>query len=196
MNSLELDGRVRLAVYRHFVRRGLAPAVRDLSDELGASAAAIAASLERLAAAHVLVLDPVTRRLWMAMPFSAVPTAFRVRTSGGEWWANCVWDALGISAMLQAPAEIISGVPTAVTRRRFGRPGARSRPDPASCTSPCPPPIVSLSTAWALAQEWYWDRLEPAWRRRTATEAQALFTDLGLTDPFWRVAAPALPPGP
>jgi len=108
MDSLELDGRVRLSVYRHFVRRGLAPAVRGLSDELGAPPPAIAASLERLAAAHVVVLDPATRRLWMAMPFSAVPTAFRVRTSGGEWWANCAWDALGISAMLQAPAEIIT----------------------------------------------------------------------------------------
>jgi hypothetical protein len=102
----ELDDRVRLSVYRHFVRRGLAPEVYDLGDELGASPAVIAASLERLAAAHILVLDPATRRLWMAMPFSAVPTAFRVRTSGGEWWANCAWDALGISAMLQAPAEI------------------------------------------------------------------------------------------
>ena len=104
----ELDDRVRVSVYRHFVRRGLAPEVHDLGDELGASPAVIAASLERLAAARVLVLDPATRRLWMAMPFSAVPTAFRVRTSGGEWWANCAWDALGISAMLRAPAEIIT----------------------------------------------------------------------------------------
>lgn len=108
MDSLELDPRVRLSVYRHFVRHGQAPAVRDISDEVGASPAAIAGSLERLAAAHVLVLDPTTHRIWMAMPFSAVPTAFRVRTAGGEWWANCAWDALGVSAMLQAPAEIVS----------------------------------------------------------------------------------------
>jgi len=108
MESLELDGRVRLSVYQHFVRQRLAPAIDDISEELGASPAAIAASLERLAAAHVLVLDPATRGLWMAMPFSAVPTAFRVRTSAGEWWANCAWDALGISAMLQAPAEIVT----------------------------------------------------------------------------------------
>jgi alkylmercury lyase-like protein len=106
MESLELDARTRLSVYQHFVRRSLAPAIGDISKELGASPAAIAASLERLASAHVLVLDPATRELWMAMPFSAVPTAFRVRTSAGEWWANCAWDALGISAMLQAPAEI------------------------------------------------------------------------------------------
>ncbi len=35
MASLELDGRVRLSVYRHFVGRGLAPSVEDLSDERG-----------------------------------------------------------------------------------------------------------------------------------------------------------------
>ena len=111
MEPLELDGRVRLSVYQHFVRRSLAPAMDDISEELGASPAAIAASLERLAAAHALVLDPVTRGLWMAMPFSAVPTAFRVRTSAREWWANCAWDALGISTMLQASAEITTTCP-------------------------------------------------------------------------------------
>jgi hypothetical protein len=111
MVALELDSRVRLAVYRHFVRSGLAPTPRDIGDEVGASPAAIADSFERLAAAHDLVLDPATRSLWMAMPFSAVPTSFRVTTPAGEWWANCAWDALGISAMLQAPAEITATCP-------------------------------------------------------------------------------------
>jgi hypothetical protein len=54
--------------------------------------------------------------------------------------------------------------------------------------------VISLSTAWALAQAWYSDRLEPDWRRRTASEAQAVFTGLGLTDAFWRLAAPPSPP--
>jgi predicted transcriptional regulator len=108
VNSSEIDGQVRLSVYRHFVRTGSPPQVSHTSQELGLPDSAITASLERLAAAHVLVLDPVTRRLWMAMPFSAVPSAFRVRTADGEWWANCAWDALGISAMLHAPAEIIT----------------------------------------------------------------------------------------
>lgn len=105
------DARVRLTVYRHFVNRGESPSVARIGQELGEPAAAIAASLERLAAAHVLVLDPRSREIWMAMPFSAVPTAFRVRTGTGEWWANCAWDALGISAMLEAPAEVITSCP-------------------------------------------------------------------------------------
>jgi hypothetical protein len=108
MTALQLDSRVRLAVYRHFVRFGEAPTLRDVGDEVGASPAAVADSFERLAAAHILVLDPATRGLWMAMPFSAVPTSFRVTTPSGQWWANCAWDALGVSAMLQAPAEIIT----------------------------------------------------------------------------------------
>lgn len=108
MDLPELDSRVRLSVYHHFVRSGEAPTTRDVGDELGASPSLITESFERLAAAHVLVLDPVTRNLWMAMPFSAVPTSFRVRSSAGEWWANCAWDALGISAMLKSPVEIIS----------------------------------------------------------------------------------------
>jgi hypothetical protein len=107
-DPLELDRRVRLAVYRHFVERGGAPAPLELSVAVGVAPAEVAASLERLAEAHVLVLHPETRRIWMAMPFSAVPTAFRVRTDGGQWWANCAWDALGISAMLEAPAEVVS----------------------------------------------------------------------------------------
>ncbi len=106
VESPEFDSEVRLSVYRHFVRTGDAPTVRHTCDELGAPPAAVTASLERLAAARVLVLQPTTRLLWMAMPFSAVPTSFRVRARGREWWANCAWDALGISAMLETSAVI------------------------------------------------------------------------------------------
>jgi hypothetical protein len=40
---------------------------------------------------------------------------------------------------------------------------------------------------WRLATAWFDDRLDPSWRRRTADETNALFTSLGLTDPFWRL---------
>jgi hypothetical protein len=44
-----------------------------------------------------------------------------------------------------------------------------------------------LETAWRLADIWYSDRLSPDWERRTPDEAQALFADLGLTGPFWKL---------
>ena len=108
MEAEELDRQVRLSVYDYFVRTGLALEPDDTARDVDASASDVRESLERLATAHVLVLDPHTRRLWMAMPFSAVPTPFRVTAGARHWWANCAWDALGISAMLRLPAEICS----------------------------------------------------------------------------------------
>ena len=46
--------------------------------------------------------------------------------------------------------------------------------------------VLSLETGWRLAEAWHGpDRREPAWRRRTSEEAEALFTQLELTSSFW-----------
>ena len=47
----------------------------------------------------------------MAMPFSAVPTRYRVTVSEHWWYANCAWDALGIPAMLGSEAQIVTDCP-------------------------------------------------------------------------------------
>jgi len=47
--------------------------------------------------------------------------------------------------------------------------------------------ILSPATCWALAREWYRDRRDPKWRRRTVDEAHALFNQLGLTGDFWKL---------
>jgi hypothetical protein len=48
--------------------------------------------------------------------------------------------------------------------------------------------VLSLDRCWRLAKAWYGpDRREPGWRRRTVDETAALFTELGLTSPFWRL---------
>jgi hypothetical protein len=38
-----------------------------------------------------------------------------------------------------------------------------------------------------LAEAWYHDRLEPAWRRKTAQEVRDLFARLDMTAPFWNL---------
>jgi hypothetical protein len=43
-----------------------------------------------------------------AEPFSAVPTAFYVEVGKHAWWGNCIWDALGIPAMLKEDARVIT----------------------------------------------------------------------------------------
>jgi len=51
--------------------------------------------------------------------------------------------------------------------------------------------ILTLEQPWELARLWYTDRMSPDWRRRTPTEAQAVFASLGLTGEFWRLTAAA-----
>lgn len=60
---------------------------------------AIPAAYRRLAEAHAIVLD-AAGDLWMAHPFSAVPTPFAVDAGGTTHQANCVWDALGVIELL------------------------------------------------------------------------------------------------
>jgi hypothetical protein len=48
--------------------------------------------------------------------------------------------------------------------------------------------IFSLEQCWRLAQTWYSpDRREPAWRRKSIDEVEAVFEDLGFVSPFWRL---------
>jgi hypothetical protein len=45
-----------------------------------------------------------------------------------------------------------------------------------------------LDQCWRLALAWYPERLKVGWRRMDAADMQAVFTRLGLTGDFWRVA--------
>ena len=48
--------------------------------------------------------------------------------------------------------------------------------------------VLSLQTAWKLAQAWFGtDRRLPEWRRRTVGEIRELFASLDLTGDFWRL---------
>lgn len=99
------DLRVRHAIYTSLAV-GEKPTAAGLAAQLHVNADDVRSAFERLAAAHALVLDPQTREVWMALPFSAVPTDFRVTSGERSWFANCAWDAFGIPALLQRDAVI------------------------------------------------------------------------------------------
>jgi hypothetical protein len=46
---------------------------------------------------------------------------------------------------------------------------------------------VDLQTLSALARDWYGNRLDPAWRPRSAEESQRILEAHGLTGGFWRL---------
>lgn len=48
--------------------------------------------------------------------------------------------------------------------------------------------VLSLEQGWDLARVWYGeDRRDPAWRRRTLEETEAVFAGLGLTSELWNL---------
>jgi hypothetical protein len=108
----QIDDMVRRAVYTSFVDDGGPPDAEALARRLGLSLGALHASYEHLAEEQALVLDPRSRAIWMAIPFSAAPTPVRVRAEDGRsWWANCAWDGLGIPAMLGVDATVETACP-------------------------------------------------------------------------------------
>jgi Alkylmercury lyase len=101
------DDAARLHILREVIASGTAPSVRDTAAALGLTESDAAAAYERLAANRVIVLKPGTRDVLMAAPLSAVPTPHVVRMADGRsHYGNCVWDALGVIAMLGMDGEV------------------------------------------------------------------------------------------
>lgn len=88
MCLLPLENDVRLYVYEYFVSEGKAPTTLETAQSLCVDPEQIREAFDALAEKHVLVLHPDSREIWMAMPFSAIPTAFKVIRGESAWWAN------------------------------------------------------------------------------------------------------------
>src|SRR5688500_17199 len=104
--ATDLDWQVRRHIYDVAMQSGKLPLIADISAELNVSIETTQAALGRLAAGRALVLQPETGEILMANPFSAVPTPFLVQAPDFSCYANCIWDALGIPAMLHQNAQI------------------------------------------------------------------------------------------
>lgn len=101
----ERDIRLRNTTYALFVDLGRAPRAEEVAAVQRGTPAEVQQGWSRLHAAHALVLY-TDGEIRMANPFSAVPTAYRVRAGGRSWFANCAWDAFGICAALHTDGDI------------------------------------------------------------------------------------------
>jgi len=102
----ELDWAVRARIYQSFACSGRAPALAELAAAVGATEHQIRGSLQRLFEAHEIAPSPDGDGVWMANPFSGVPTDYVVETSDMTCYAPCAWDALGVAAILDTDVEI------------------------------------------------------------------------------------------
>jgi hypothetical protein len=102
---------VRNLTYGLFVELGRAPTVEEVARAAGTSRVDVETIWRELHQQHALVLNPGSREIRMANPFSAVPSAYRVNAADRWWYANCAWDAIGICAALHVGGRIETSCP-------------------------------------------------------------------------------------
>lgn len=95
----DFDWAVRTTIYHSFGESGRAPVLGAMAAAVGGTEHQIRVSLQRLFEAHEIAASP-DGGVWMANPFSAVPTDYVVETPEMTCYANCAWDALGVPAIL------------------------------------------------------------------------------------------------
>jgi len=100
MSLTDFDWAVRSEIYRVFGERGTAPPVGEMAAAVGATEHRVRTSLQSLFGAHEIAPLPSGDGVWMANPFSGVPTDFVVETPHMTCYANCAWDALGVPAIV------------------------------------------------------------------------------------------------
>lgn len=97
---------VRLYIFGQVAETTEVPQVEGIARALGRELAEVRQALHHLAANRVMILAPHDGNIWAANPFCAVPSGFRVETTGKRYWGICIWDALGIAAALNTDALV------------------------------------------------------------------------------------------
>lgn len=100
------DWAVRACIYETFAETGRAPVVPEVAAAVGGTEFQVRSALQRLYVAHEIAPLPGGDGVWMANPFSGVPTDFLVETPTMTCYAPCAWDALGVPAILQTDGWI------------------------------------------------------------------------------------------
>ncbi len=97
---------IRRFIYQFFYDNERAPKIADIAQAFALDEAIARSTFQKLANGKALVLHKESDEILMAEPYSAIPTGFLVKTAGKSFWGNCIWDAMGILAMLKSDGEV------------------------------------------------------------------------------------------
>jgi hypothetical protein len=104
---MDFDTAVKLNIYKTIAETTKMPTSAGIARALAASIADVETAFARLHQKRLLVPEPGDpSRIRMAPPFSGIETPFVVRIRENSYYPNCVWDALGIPAMLHQDAVV------------------------------------------------------------------------------------------
>ena len=87
-NMKEFDLDIRYFIYQTFSNTTKPPTTIEVADHLRVSISEVENSLDRLADAHHIALAPGSYSIWMAHPFSGIPTNFVAEIDGKKYWGN------------------------------------------------------------------------------------------------------------
>ena len=82
------DPDIRYHIYSTVVATTRPPSTAETADHFEISVASVDAAYQRLADAHHIALAPGTSTIWMAHPFSGLPTNHVAEVDGQRYWGN------------------------------------------------------------------------------------------------------------
>ena len=103
--------RVGRHLYDSVIRTTNVPSRAECAEALSLPLSHINRAFERLASSRTIVLQTTSGEALMVPPFSAVPTSFYVQVGARSWWANCIWDGLGVLALLREDGAMATACP-------------------------------------------------------------------------------------
>jgi hypothetical protein len=99
---------LRTYIYDVLIDRGTPPTIAEIAERFRVAPALVREKIANLKIGKTLIPHPVTGEVWMAGPFAASPTAYRVVGARTSWFANCAWDMLGIPILLGETMRVLT----------------------------------------------------------------------------------------
>lgn len=103
---MDFEIAVKFNIYDTIVETTKAPTVAEVAKVLDSSVDEVREAFNKLCEKRLLVLEADSDKIRMAPPFSGVETPFRVKVGRKSYFANCVWDALGVAAALHDDGDV------------------------------------------------------------------------------------------
>jgi hypothetical protein len=79
---------IRHFIYTTFAETSRPPTTLETADQFKISIAAVESAYERLANAHHIALAPGSHGVWMAHPFSGLPTSYVTEVGPKRYYGN------------------------------------------------------------------------------------------------------------
>ena len=97
---------LRIFVYDVLLESGRAPTLAEIATHFDVGVDDARRAVSEIRIGKTLLARPDSGEIWMAGPFSATPTSYRVVGRRASWWANCAWDMLGIPVIAGESVDV------------------------------------------------------------------------------------------